>query len=152
MSYYVSMEFSEIHWSFSEFIYVSVKFSGISLKFQWSNFCHWISLKYKWNFTKNHHNFSSHWFSMKFQWISVKFHWPFSVGLFLVNTWPKLSRKLSNLNIWYYVVWALTPLLQWTSEFMLRSGARSQNPGHLRIFIFSLCHFLLIYQLYLVLF
>ena len=33
--------------------------------------------------------------------------------------------------------------------FMLRSGARSQNLGHLRIFIFALCHFLLNNQLYL---
>ena len=32
---------------------------------------------------------------------------------------------------------------------MLRSGARSQNLGHLRIFIFALCHFLLNNQLYL---
>ena len=32
---------------------------------------------------------------------------------------------------------------------MLRSGVRSQNLGHLRIFIFALCYSLLINQLYL---
>ena len=43
----------------------------------------------------------------------------------------------------------LSSLLQLTLGFMLRSGARSKNIGHLRIFIFALCHFLLINQLYL---
>ena len=68
------MKFSEIHLNFSEFIYVSVKFSGISLKLLWSNFFHWISLKHNWNFTKIHHNFSSHWnFIQNFNEISVNF-------------------------------------------------------------------------------
>ena len=40
VSYCESMKFREIHLNFSKFIYISVKFSAISIKVHWANFHH----------------------------------------------------------------------------------------------------------------
>ena len=68
------MKFCEMHLNFSEFIYISMQFSDISMKFQWAYFF----TEFHWNISEISLNFTTILLFTKFQWNFIEFYWNFT--------------------------------------------------------------------------